>query len=64
MSFNVKAYVHLLLMKRRGTSDRIQRQDGVVLAVLSIEHTYGMPTHTNYRWLRACTVNSLPFIYV
>ena len=26
-------------------------------AVLSINHTYGMPTY-NYRWLRVCTVNS------
>ena len=70
---NVYINVHLQSMKRRGTFDRIQCQDGVVLAVVSIEHirhavlsinhTYGMPTHTNYRWLRACTVNSLPFIY-
>ena len=38
-------------MERRGTFDRIQFQDGVVLAVLSIDHTYGMlfcllTTHT------------------
>ena len=51
--------VHLLPMERLGTCDRIQCQDCVVLAVLSIEHTYGMPTHTNYRWLRVCTVNGL-----
>ena len=46
-------------MKRRGTFDRIQCQDGVVLAVLSSDHTYGMHTHTNYRWLRACTIPTL-----
>ena len=51
-------------MEHRGTFDRFQCQDGVVLAVLSVEHTHGMPTHTNYRWLRASTVNSLPFIYM
>ena len=33
-------------MERRGTNDRIQCQDGVVMAVQSIEHTYGMPTTT------------------
>ena len=32
-------------MKRHGTFDLIQCQDGVVLAVLSISHTYAMPTH-------------------
>jgi len=41
----------------------MQCQDSVVSAVLSTGHTYGMPTHTNYRWLRACTVDSLPFVY-
>ena len=55
--------VHLQSMKRRGRFDRIQCQDGVVLAVrhtiLSIDHTYGMPTHTNYRWLRACIINRI-----
>ena len=48
-------------MERRGTFDRIQCQDGVVLAVLSIEHTWGINTHGNYRWLRACMVSSLPW---
>ena len=37
--------VHLQPMERRGTSDRIQYQDGVIWAVLSIDHTYGMPTY-------------------
>ena len=45
-------------MERRGKFDRIQCQDGVVLAVLCIGHTCTMSTtHTNYHWLRACTVN-------
>ena len=61
MPVNMKAnvYINLYLqsMDRRGTYDRIQCQDDVVLAVLPIEHTYGIPTYTNYRWLRACTVN-------
>ena len=48
---NVYINVHVQSMKRRGTFDRIQWQDGVVLAVLSIDHTYGMlfcllTTHT------------------
>ena len=48
---NVSINVHLQSMKRRGTFDWIQCQDGVVLAVLSIDHTYAMPfglftTHT------------------
>ena len=30
-------------MKHRRTFDRIQYQDGVVLAVLSFAHTYDMP---------------------
>ena len=52
-------------MERRGTFDRIQCNDGVVLAVLSIEHTcHDMHTHTNYRWLRACTVNSLSTLHI
>ena len=34
--------VHLQSMKRCGTFDWIHCQDGVVLAVLSIDHTYGM----------------------
>ena len=54
---NVYINVHLQSMKRRGMFDRIQCQDGVVMAVLFIDHTYGMPTYTTYRWLRACTVN-------
>ena len=58
---NVYIHVHLQSMKRRGTFDWMQCQDGVVSAVLSIGHTYGMlfcllTTHTNYRWLCACTV--------
>jgi len=51
--YNVYINVNLQSMDRRGTSDRIQCQDGVVLAVLSI-----VPTHTNYRWLRACMLNN------
>ena len=48
---NVYINVHLQSMKLRGTFDRIQCQDGVVLADLSIDHTYGMlfcllTTHT------------------
>ena len=39
---NVYINVHLLSTKRRGTFNRIQCQDGVVLAVLSIDHTYCM----------------------
>ena len=43
--------VHLQSMTRRGTFDWIQCPDGVVLVVLSIDHTYGMlfcllTTHT------------------
>ena len=60
---NVYINIRLQSMKRRGTFERIQCQDGVVLAVLSIDHTYAMPTHTNYRWLCACTVNTLPIYY-
>ena len=48
---NVYINVHLRSMKRRGTFVWIQCQDGVVLAVLSVDHTYGMlfcllTTHT------------------
>ena len=46
-------YINVLLqsMKHRGTFNRIQCQDGFVLAVLSIDHTYDMlfcllTTHT------------------
>ena len=42
---NVYINVHLQSMKRRGTFDWIKCQHGVILAVLSIDHTYGMPTY-------------------
>ena len=61
---NVYIIVYIQSTERRGKFDWIQCQDGIVLAVLSIEHTYEMSTHSNYRWLCACTVNSLPFMYI
>ena len=63
---NVNIKVHLQSMKRRGTCDRIQCKDGVVLAVLSIEHTMSHVMtcpHIQCTAGYACTVNSLPFIY-
>ena len=51
LKHNVYLNVHLQSMKHRGMFDWIQCQDGVVLAVLSTDHTYGMlfcllTTHT------------------
>ena len=70
---NVYINVHLQSMKRRGTFDRIQCQGGIVLGVLSIDHTYGMlfcllTTHTAYPHIQttagyAHAQSSLPVIY-